>query len=92
MTASTIIEVAVPLFCVLVVPTFVHVFRTIRKLELENVEMKAQLTHIDNNYKQCIDHLNQEVEEIKDDIKKLLKYAYMRAGNEGSPTTKMEII
>ena len=91
MTTSEFIDVVVPLFCVCVVPTFIYVFRTIRRLELENVAISAKLTHIDNNYKQAIDHLNDEVEEIKDDIKKLLKYAYMRAGTENAPVTKLEI-
>lgn len=85
MSTGEIIDAVLIIFGMIVVPFVVYLFKTLRTLELKNVELTQKLHHIEGNYKQAINHLNDEVNEIKEDIKKLLKFAYLRA-NDGDAT------
>lgn len=87
MTIAEISNLFVQIVCLLVLPIGWSIFRSIRSLELGQVDLKKELeknderiAHITNNYRQGIEHLNQEVQrvcndicEMKADIKELLK-------------------
>ena len=82
MTTAELVDAGLVIFGIIVLPVIAHLFKTLRRLELENVELTQKISHIEGNYKQGIQHLNEEINEMKEDIKKLLKYAYLRARDE----------
>ena len=85
-------DILVPMICTVLVPLVYIVFRDIRSLELNAVDMKKEsekldekINHLQGNYKQGIGHLNDELGrmnidlvEMKTDIKELLRATYKR--------------
>ena len=88
MTLAEIIDAILVIVCGIGVPVSYSLFKTLRNLELDNVKLEQKITHIESNYKQGIAHINEEISEMREDVKKLLKYAYMRAKDED---TKMDL-
>ena len=68
---TDIIQVATVLFCAIIVPLIFHIFKTLRKLELDQVKQAERLEHIEGNYKQGMEYLKESFDDLKTDITEL---------------------
>lgn len=73
-------DIVVPIVVVGVIPFGVFVLKSITDLKVQMAKAEGKqdvldekINHIEKNYKQGIDYLNKAVDEIKADIKELLK-------------------